>query len=36
MGFEVEASHHELAPGQHEIGFKYNEAVKAADAIMDF
>lgn len=36
MGFEVEASHHELAPGQHEIGFKYNEAVKAADAIMTF
>ena len=36
MGFEVEASHHELAPGQHEIGFKYNEAVTAADAIMTF
>lgn len=36
MGFEVEASHHELAPGQHEIGFKYNEAITAADAIMTF
>ena len=23
MGFEIEASHHELAPGQHEIDFKY-------------
>ena len=36
MGFEVEASHHELAPGQHEIGFKYAEAVTNADAIMTF
>lgn len=36
MGFEVEASHHEVAPGQHEIGFKYGEAVHAADAIMTF
>ena len=30
MGFEVEAAHHEVAPGQHEIDFKYAEAV--ADA----
>ena len=36
MGFEVEASHHELAPGQHEIGFKYGEAIFTADAIMTF
>lgn len=36
MGFEIEASHHELAPGQHEIGFKYAEAVATADAIMTF
>lgn len=36
MGFEVEASHHEVAPGQHEIGFKYSEAVSAADALMTF
>ncbi len=36
MGFEVEASHHELAPGQHEIGFKYAEAIEAADNIMTF
>lgn len=31
MGFEVEASHHEVAEGQHEINFKYADAVTAAD-----
>lgn len=36
MGYEVEASHHESAPGQHEIDFKYDEALKAADNIMTF
>ena len=36
MGFEVEASHHEVAPAQHEIDFKYDEALKTADAIMTF
>ncbi|MCR4399364.1 MAG: type I glutamate--ammonia ligase [Syntrophomonadaceae bacterium] len=36
MGFEVEASHHEVAPGQHEIDFKYDNALKVADAIMTF
>ncbi len=36
MGFEIEASHHEVAPAQHEIDFKYGEAVKTADAIMTF
>ncbi|MBU0662777.1 type I glutamate--ammonia ligase [Candidatus Micrarchaeota archaeon] len=30
-GLEVEAAHHECGPGQHEIDFKYAEAVKAAD-----
>ncbi len=36
MGFEIEASHHEVAPGQHEIDFKYTDALSAADAIMTF
>ena len=36
MGFEVEAAHHEVAPGQHEIDFKYAEAVKCADAVATF
>lgn len=36
MGFEIEASHHEVAPGQHEIDFKYGDALSIADAIMTF
>lgn len=36
MGFEVEASHHEVAPGQHEIDFRFDEAVAAADRLMTF
>lgn len=36
MGFEVESSHHEIAPAQHEIDFKYDDAVKTADNIMTF
>lgn len=36
MGFEVEASHHEVAPGQHEIDFKYSDALNAADCILTF
>lgn len=36
MGFEIEASHHECAPGQHEIDFKYDNALRAADNIMTF
>ena len=36
MGFEIEASHHEVAPGQHEIDFKYANAVEAADNIQTF
>ena len=36
MGFEVEASHHEGAVGQHEIDFKYDRALKTADNIMTF
>lgn len=33
MGFEVEASHHEVAPGQHEIDFKYADPVLTADRV---
>ncbi|GEA15729.1 MAG: glutamine synthetase [Moorella sp. (in: firmicutes)] len=36
MGFEIEASHHEVAPGQHEIDFKYAEALTTADRIATF
>ncbi len=36
IGFEIEASHHECAAGQHEIDFKYAEALHAADNIMTF
>ncbi|MEK3885991.1 type I glutamate--ammonia ligase [Bacillus sp. FSL K6-3431] len=36
MGFEIEASHHEVAPGQHEIDFKYQSALKACDDIQTF
>lgn len=36
MGFEVEAAHHEVAPGQHEVDFKYAEAVTCADNVVTF
>ena len=36
MGFEIEASHHECAVAQHEIDFKYNDALEGADKIMTF
>ncbi|MDN6128273.1 MAG: type I glutamate--ammonia ligase, partial [Tetragenococcus halophilus] len=36
LGYEVEASHHEAAPGQHEIDFKYADAVDACDSIQTF
>jgi glutamine synthetase len=36
MGFEIEASHHEVAEGQHEIDFKYEDALKAADNTLTF
>ena len=36
MGFEIEASHHEVAAGQHEIDFKYAGALECADKIMTF
>ena len=36
MGFEIESSHHEMAPAQHEIDFKYADAMSTADNIMTF
>ncbi len=36
MGFEIEASHHEISPAQHEIDFHYDEAMKIADQIQTF
>ena len=36
MGFAVEASHHELAPAQHEIDLEYMDGLTAADNIMTF
>lgn len=36
MGFDVEASHHEVAVGQHEIDFKYTDVLKACDNIQIF
>ena len=36
MGFEVEAAHHEVAQGQHEIDFRYNDALSTADDLSTF
>lgn len=36
MGFTIETSHHEMAPAQHEIDFKYDNALKTADNIVTF
>ncbi|SDH53903.1 type I glutamate--ammonia ligase [Alteribacillus bidgolensis] len=36
MGFEIEASHHEVAPGQHEIDFEYADAITTCDNIQTF
>ncbi|MBU0628621.1 MAG: type I glutamate--ammonia ligase [Nanoarchaeota archaeon] len=36
LGLEVEASHHEVAPNQHEIGFKYGDALSQADKCVTF
>ncbi len=36
MGFEIEASHHEVAEGQHEIDFKYADALTTADRVATF
>ena len=36
MGFEIEASHHEVAAGQNEIDFKYADALTTADGVTTF
>ena len=36
MGFEIEASHHEVAESQHEIDFKYDDALVTADRVITF
>jgi glutamine synthetase len=36
MGFEIEASHHEVAEGQHEINFTYDDALSTADNVATF
>ncbi|UUX33051.1 type I glutamate--ammonia ligase [Fundicoccus culcitae] len=36
LGFDIEASHHEVAPGQHEIDWQYSDAVTACDNIQTF
>lgn len=36
MGFEIGASHHENAPGQHEIVLKHGDALESADKIVTF
>lgn len=36
MGFDIEASHHEGADGQHEVDFRYTDALTAADNVATF
>ncbi len=36
MGFDIEASHHEVAESQHEIDFKYGDALSTADNVITF
>jgi len=36
MGFEVESSHHGMAPAQHEIDFSCSDALTAADRVLTF
>lgn len=36
MGFNIEASHHEVADGQHEIDFKYGDILTTADNVVTF
>ncbi|MGC9517590.1 MAG: type I glutamate--ammonia ligase [Methanomicrobiales archaeon] len=36
LKFDIEVSHHEVGPGQHEIDFKFDHALKTADAVITF
>ena len=36
MGFDIEASHHEVAEGQYEINFEYDDALTTADNVATF
>ena len=36
MGYDVESSHHEIAPAQHEVDFNFDDAMKTADKLMTF
>lgn len=36
MGYEIEASHHEVAESQHEIDFKFGDVMTTADRCMTF
>ena len=36
IGFVIEAAHHEVSTGQHEINFQFNSAVEAADMVQTF
>jgi len=36
MGFDIEMNHHEVAPGQHEIDFKFEDALTTADSAVTF
>jgi glutamine synthetase len=36
MGFDIEASHHEVADGQHEVDFKYADILTTADNVATF
>ena len=36
MGFNIEGSNHAVAPAQHEIDFKYDDALRTADNVITF
>lgn len=36
IGFTIEAAHHEVSTGQHEINFRFNSAIEACDNVQTF